>query len=267
MKKFKAVAWDMDGCAADSEVVAMPLAVAAAADYAQQQKPGLVIDQKTRDGFVQTTMGATITEIGHHVGAVYGVRMPHDLQEVVTARTIQTLAAECKPSPGALETMRSLKQDGVEQWIATSSAFDRVVATITATGINKILPRQEWDWFSAQVTKPDPEVYLRSTETRGFKPSEVLAVEDSPTGVKAAKAAGMGYIVGYVGGSHIPEAGKDEHAKKLLALGADVVIRDLRDLPGIVAALNADTALVHRPGGTAATLVTAAKPAPGGGNA
>lgn len=263
MKKIKAVAWDMDGVPADSEVVAMPLAVAAAADFVQQQKSGLVIDQKTRDGFVQTTMGKTITEIGDFVGETYGVKMPKDLQDVVTARTIKTLAAECKPTPGALETMRHFKDEGVSQWIATSSAPDRVVATIAATGIGKILPQQEWDWFSAKVTKPDPEVYQRSIATRGFKPEEVMAVEDSPTGVRAAKAAGVGYLVGYVGGSHIPEANKESHAQKLLALGADVVVRDLREVPGILLGINSPGGLARRPGAEAVAAFMP-KTVPGG---
>lgn len=254
MKRINAVAWDMDGCAADSEVVAMPIAVAAAADYAQQQKPGLVVDQQTRANFVQSTMGKTIAEIGDYVGESYGVHMPKDLQAVVTARTIKTLEAECKPSPGALETMQAIKDSGLSQWIATSSAPDRVVATIGATGIDKILPKQEWDWFSAKVTKPDPEVYQRSIATRGFKPEEVLAIEDSPTGVKAAKAAGIGYIVGYYGGSHIPETAKAAHAATLLGLGVDKVIRDLRELPGIIADLNAAGPVARRPGAEPAAM-------------
>jgi len=249
--KIKAVAWDMDGCAADSEVIAMQLAVSAAADYAQKQKPGLVVDQKTRDNFVQSTMGQTITEIGEHVAAAYGVQMPKDLQNVVTSQTIQALTSSCKPSPGALEAMQGIKDSGLQQWIATSSAPDRVVATISTTGIDKVLPKQEWDWFSATKTKPDPEVYLRSIATRGFEPAEVMAIEDSKTGAMAAKAAGVGYIVGYVGGSHIPEAKKEKHAQELLALGVDVVVRDLREVPGILQGVNSPGGLARRPGASA----------------
>jgi len=42
--------------------------------------------------------------------------------------------------------------------------------------------------------KPDPEVYLRSAELLSISPKHQLVHEDSPTGVRAAKAAGSPVI-------------------------------------------------------------------------
>lgn len=42
--------------------------------------------------------------------------------------------------------------------------------------------------------KPDPEIYLLVADQLGVPPSECLVIEDSPTGVKAALAAGMACI-------------------------------------------------------------------------
>jgi beta-phosphoglucomutase len=42
--------------------------------------------------------------------------------------------------------------------------------------------------------KPDPEIYLLVAHELGVTPAECLVVEDSPAGVKAALAAGMGVI-------------------------------------------------------------------------
>lgn len=39
--------------------------------------------------------------------------------------------------------------------------------------------------------KPAPDVYLRTAHTLGIEPSACLALEDSPTGARAAVAAGM----------------------------------------------------------------------------
>ena len=38
--------------------------------------------------------------------------------------------------------------------------------------------------------KPYPDVYLEAARTAGLKPGEVLAVEDSPNGIKSAHDAG-----------------------------------------------------------------------------
>ena len=39
--------------------------------------------------------------------------------------------------------------------------------------------------------KPAPDVYIRACEALGVAPREAVAVEDSPNGVAAAKAAGL----------------------------------------------------------------------------
>jgi len=43
--------------------------------------------------------------------------------------------------------------------------------------------------------KPSPDVYLRACELLGAAPAKSIALEDSPTGVAAARAAGM-FVIG-----------------------------------------------------------------------
>ncbi len=43
--------------------------------------------------------------------------------------------------------------------------------------------------------KPDPEIYTLVAKKLNVSPAECLVIEDSPSGVKAALAAGMGCIV------------------------------------------------------------------------
>jgi beta-phosphoglucomutase-like phosphatase (HAD superfamily) len=43
--------------------------------------------------------------------------------------------------------------------------------------------------------KPSPDAYLRACELLGAAPSRSIALEDSPTGVAAARAAGM-FVIG-----------------------------------------------------------------------
>ena len=44
--------------------------------------------------------------------------------------------------------------------------------------------------------KPAPDVYLKAAEMLKVKPSECIAIEDSPTGISAAKSAGM-FCIGF----------------------------------------------------------------------
>ena len=43
--------------------------------------------------------------------------------------------------------------------------------------------------------KPNPDCYLKAAENLGFHPSECIGIEDSVSGIKAAKAAGL-FIIG-----------------------------------------------------------------------
>ncbi len=40
-------------------------------------------------------------------------------------------------------------------------------------------------------SKPDPDLYLHAAQALGVSPTECIAIEDSPHGIRAAKAAGM----------------------------------------------------------------------------
>jgi len=84
-------------------------------------------------------------------------------------------------------------------------------------------------YFEAgSVQKPDPDVYLRAIEFCGANPAYACAVEDSPTGVKAAVAAGL-KTFGFIG--YAEHAAERE--KELLALGAVACFKDWADFPGL----------------------------------
>jgi HAD superfamily hydrolase (TIGR01509 family) len=65
--------------------------------------------------------------------------------------------------------------------------------------------------------KPAPDLYLLACERLGVAPSEALALEDSPSGVAAAKAAGLTCIA-------VPQFAETDVS------AADRVIASLEDL-------------------------------------
>lgn len=82
--------------------------------------------------------------------------------------------------------------------------------------------------FSAEqvgMAKPSPDVYLFALEKLGLLPHETLVIEDSVTGVLAAKSAGI-QTVGFLGATHI----HDGHGQKLWEAGADFVVSDAQGL-------------------------------------
>src|SRR3546814_12546730 len=64
--------------------------------------------------------------------------------------------------------------------------------------------------------KPHPDIYLAAAEGLGVDPAACLAIEDSPTGARAALAAGM-TVIGFCGAGHIVD--RAAHGALLPAIG------------------------------------------------
>jgi beta-phosphoglucomutase-like phosphatase (HAD superfamily) len=86
--------------------------------------------------------------------------------------------------------------------------------------------------FEVEVTgelvehgKPAPDTFLVAAELLGLPPADCLVLEDSPNGVRAARAAGAQVFAI----RHL--AGEDE----LFAAGADRVFSSLAEIPAALA--------------------------------
>ena len=106
-------------------------------------------------------------------------------------------AAQLPMRPGVADLMTQARARGLRMAITTTTSRSNVDALMTV----HLGP----DWsanFSAvvcgedvQVKKPDPEVYSMALDRLGLSPLETVAIEDSPGGVAAARAAHVPVIV------------------------------------------------------------------------
>lgn len=99
--------------------------------------------------------------------------------------------------PGVLELMLDCRAAQVPMAIATTTSRTNVAALLHAT-----LGEGWRDWFDSVVCgedvahkKPDPEVYLRACSQLRVAAGHSVAIEDSPSGAAAARAAGLQVIV------------------------------------------------------------------------
>jgi HAD superfamily hydrolase (TIGR01509 family) len=90
--------------------------------------------------------------------------------------------------PGATELIARLEQNGIPKAIATSSSRRYVDGVF---GPHGLMHRFEFILTCDDVThgKPHPEVYILAAERLRLAPGNVVVLEDSVNGTKAAKAA------------------------------------------------------------------------------
>lgn len=131
------------------------------------------------------------------------------------------VVAGAPPMPGAVDLVQALRDAGTPVALASNSTRGFVERTLGLAGLG--------DVFDAVVAadevalpKPAPDVYLEAARLLGADPSRCAALEDSQTGIAAARAAGM-LVIG------VPSL-------EGVALEADVVAPALTD-PRVRAAL------------------------------
>lgn len=113
----------------------------------------------------------------------------------------EILRARLAPLPGLVELLDALEAHAIPKGIATSSrrAFvERVLAKFDYQ------PRFSPILTSEDITegKPHPEIYLKAASGIGVSPGELLVLEDSRNGCRAAIAAGAITVAVPSGHSH-----------------------------------------------------------------
>jgi len=127
-------------------------------------------------------------------------------------------------SPGATDLLEFLAAHEVPRTIATAAERNSVDFFVAHLHLDC--------WFDVGLIayddgtrpgKPAPDMYLQAASNLGLAPAQCLVVEDSQSGIQAAHAAGIGYIVA------LGPAERQEELGKLA--GVDQVIESLEELP------------------------------------
>ena len=100
---------------------------------------------------------------------------------------VETEGLELKP--GVIEMLTFLKGNGIRTAVATATQPVRANAYLEMLGIKHLFDEIVCTAM-VPVGKPKPDVYLHACECVGCEPSECMAVEDSPNGLRSAYSAG-----------------------------------------------------------------------------
>ncbi|MER7843477.1 HAD family phosphatase [Kitasatospora sp. NPDC096077] len=178
-----AVLFDMDGTLVDTE----QLWWQAAAELAEE------LDHPLTDQDAPEVLGQAVEHTAAHLHRVSGTdRTEAELALVLGESFAAKVAAETVPRPGALALLAALREARVPT--ALVSASPRLVVDLVLSAIGR-------DWFAVTMaaedtprTKPAPDPYLAAAERLGLDPAACVAVEDTPTGVASAAAAGCAVL-------------------------------------------------------------------------
>ena len=181
--RLSAVVTDLDGVLCDTETV---LVVAINRFLAEEDQAPLTHDEaRAMTGFDNDSWWRRISELRPTLTTPLD-EYTHRVD--VIARSL--FPTELVVADGAPELIAAIQQTGVPFALATSARREWAGQRLGIMGIT--------DAFETIITgdmvsahKPNPEIYLKATQVLGVNPAETFAIEDSPSGIRAARDAGL----------------------------------------------------------------------------
>lgn len=187
-ERIDAVLFDFDGTLCNTEVVNLRLVQGVLRQMGAEVSLG---ELEVLTGGEDRVTVPSILERHHVAGTI-------DDYERLRDNCYRTYAeANLVLEPGALDLLDSLRARGTKVGLVSMT-----VARCILTGVARLRILDRFDVVvcgdMVSRRKPAPDPYLRAAELLGVDPAHCIAVEDSPTGIRSAKAAGC-HVIAYTG--------------------------------------------------------------------
>ncbi len=179
MRKLAAVLWDMDGTLVDTE------------PYWIECEHELVARHggTWTDADAHSLVGFDLIDAAVELRTRGGIDLePEEIVEVLLDGVLERVADHLPWRPGARELLAACGAAGIPCVLVTMSWRRFADAVVHAAPAGAFAASVAGDEVSRG--KPHPEPYLKAAAAVGVDARDCVAIEDSPTGVAAALAAG-----------------------------------------------------------------------------
>jgi len=182
------IIFDCDGVLVDSEV----LSCGCLSEVLHERGVELSIEQVLR-----LFLGRSTADVIEYCQAA-GKPLPNDFLTDLSLRIRETFRCQLESIAGVGTLLSELR---IPFCVASSSDLERVCFSLELTGLAGHFGNRVYTSQMVRCGKPAPDLFLHAAAAMGSKPDRTLVIEDSVSGVMAAKAAGM-RVWGFVGGAH-----------------------------------------------------------------
>lgn len=178
-----AVLLDLDGTLVDTEGIWWAAEAEVFADL------GHTLDEEHRSVVVGGPMSRSV---GHLMSVTGTTATLAELTVSINTRFEQLIARGAPLMPGARRLLTELAAYGIPTALVSASHRRTIDAMLRTLGPEHFAFTLAGDEVTR--TKPDPEPYLTAAARLGADPAACVVVEDTPTGVASAEAAGCQVI-------------------------------------------------------------------------
>ena len=184
------VIFDCDGVLVDSEMLSAGVLMTMMAEE------GLPI---TEEIFRGDFLGRSFASAARRAGERFGRPLPEGFEARYRARLFARMAETLQPMDGAIALLGAM---AAPFCLATGSSPERLAVTLKVTGLARHFAGRCFTASEVANGKPAPDLFLHAALRMGVEPARCLVIEDSETGVRGARAAGM-MVWHFSGGAHV----------------------------------------------------------------
>lgn len=209
------IIFDCDGVLVDSEPLAKDVVLELIAEA------GYIFSETD---YYQHLLGKSRQQDVATLRNQFAIQLAVEDLEQSEQRLLARFTSSLKPTPGIVDLLAQLDCDAC---VASSSSLGRIDLSLTVTGLRQYFANNIFSASMVANGKPAPDLFLHAAASMGYLVEQCIVIEDSPSGIQAAQAAGM-LVIAFLGGGHAKPAGLES---KIAALKPDAVIHNMLELP------------------------------------
>lgn len=208
--KYKCIIFDCDGILVDSERITSQIIVDLANDLGANINLEYAINKYT---------GTSLEFVTSDIQSRTQQEVTDDFKKQYRSKSYEAFQNDLQPIEGIRELLEKLN---IPICVASNGPLDKMTLNLKVTKLIHHFNENLFSAYEIGFWKPDPTLFLHAAEKMGFQPHECAVVEDSLSGIKAAKAGGFD-VYGFA---------QENHKKAFEDEGATVFSKmsDLQDL-------------------------------------
>lgn len=210
---LKHILFDNDGTLVDTEIIAVRTMLSLLRPHGFEMR---------EEVFSQRYTGLLERDILAHLNREFGLTVEDNFQKRLHDLHIEAFDRDLRSISGMPTIFRRLK---LPKSMVSNASRRHVERCLRRVRLHSALDGHIFSAEQVERPKPHPDLYHFALDSLGLQSGEVVVVEDSITGVRAAAAAGL-KVVGFLGATHI----SDGHEDKLLEAGAQLIASDAKAL-------------------------------------
>jgi UDP-N-acetylmuramate dehydrogenase len=177
--KYKCIIFDCDGVLVDSETITSKVMI----ELAKEQGANITLDFA-----LQNFAGKTLIEWFAFIEKKANKKLPDNFEAEFRNRTFKAFAEDIQAIKGVPELLNRIN---IPYCVASSGPANKIKLNLTTVGLINKFEGKIFSCYDIKIWKPNPAIFLHAAKEMGFTPSECVVIEDSSSGVKAAKAGGF----------------------------------------------------------------------------